>query len=382
MRGIRIISAMLLALTAISCSSLKSLEDYDPETYKKLDANGEVLGTVKVTRLGFTWEHYRPDDGRAQSLLNRLQKKALRKYGENIRLTDVEVGGMSVAPTLAMWGTGWAATLAIEIAAMTTDEGIVNESGERVFSDKTNTMMGLSLIPLLSFFLRSIDATAVVVRADSPMNNDMTLVTDDFIEQKRSYYLSNKSRIETKNTINELELSISDGKNKLYELRNQRDSMARDFISLIRTSGSPILITDADVIYPSEVYINYTNISGKLISETTFTLTPFNEAGKQSYSRTTGDSTKKIVSKIYVSPEERNIIVKPDVWDNPNIKYFEINSVEILFSDGSIFKTADIASLRFSEEQRQVLSDIDRMIALLIKSLAEKEELHRILNRK
>lgn len=337
-RGARIISAMLLAVTAVSCSSLKSLEDYDPETYRKLDAEGEVLGTVKVTRLGFTWEHYRPGDGRAQSLLGRLQKKAVRKYGENIRLTDVEVGGMSVAPTLAVWGTGVAATLAIEVAAMSADGMTVNEN-----SDNTNAMI-LSLIPLVSFLFRSIDATAVVVRADSPMDNAVTLVTDDFIEERQR-----------ENGGKQQENAIIDWVNR----QERRKAKAAEFMESVREKGCPVLVTTASFdSLKQRLQINYMNISEKMIRETRFSVTPLNAQGMPTVSRKTGESVQTIVSRLYIPPEEMNEIIEYDLWANPYVTNFRINSVEILFADGTSFTTRSIADLMFSDEQTREINEL------------------------
>lgn len=336
-RGARIISAVLLAVTAVSCSSLKSLEDYDPETYRKLDAEGEVLGTVKVTRLGFTWEHYRPGDRRAQSLLGRLQKKAVRKYGENIRLTDVEVGGMSVAPTLAVWGTGVAAMLASEITAYSMSK-IVNEKGEidYEFSDEATTLVALCPIPLLAFLFRSIDATAVVVRADSPMDNDVTLVTDDFIEEKQR----ENAGVEW------------------ARRQERRKAKAAEFMESVRESGSPVLVTTASFdFFKQKLQIKYMNISEKMIRETRFSVTPLNAEGMPTVSRKTGESVQTIVSRLYIPPEEMNEIIEYDLWANPYVWNFRINSVEILFADGTSFTTRSVADLMLSDELKREINE-------------------------
>ena len=180
-------------LILAGCSSVKNLNDYDSVSYEKKDyMEKEILGAVKVSKLGFTWEKYDPDDVKTIKLMNRLEQKALKLYGSNIELIEVKVGGMSGPITTALWtGGGAVGVAAAYLNSSNTEEVTNNGKKETVVKNQAlyDASLGMLLGSFTVFLFKGIEASALVVRSDTPYKRgSYKLISDDEIIAKRNNY--------------------------------------------------------------------------------------------------------------------------------------------------------------------------------------------------
>ncbi len=158
----------------LSSNTVKNLHDYDEVTYKINSLEGRVvLGTVKVAALDFSWRQYDSKDRIIIQLMDRLEQKALKKYGENIDITTITIGNTNTTSTASLWLAGLTLSITSSAAA---NYFVQNDAAHYTF-------LGTGFAGLLVFLFKGIEAAGVVIQSDIPYKpGSYKLITDAQID--------------------------------------------------------------------------------------------------------------------------------------------------------------------------------------------------------
>lgn len=358
---------LLFFITSIffGCASLKSVEEpINPDT--------EVLGTVRVSTLGFTWSRFKPEDKKTKKLISRLEKKAIKQYGENIRLINVEVGKTSPIITPIMWGgsglVGYAAMLAAAKSATETK------------SDKYNPLLFVTLGTGTIFFFKGFEAVATVVKSDVPYERCSLVVhtKDELkqIEQKRilAEQQAEKERKEAEQQAEEErreaerrqaeEQKIAERKameERQENAKKIKDGVKKRLVERAKKHGSPLAFTykaiyDINSIDGVSIQINYINTSDKIIKYIYLDLVPYNRVNDA-----LPELEKTVTATNFVYPID--IIIQSRwecVWYNSTLSYFKIKKIRVVFDDNTSVTVDDaavIADIEFTAEEAKLYSN-------------------------
>lgn len=336
------------------CSSLKSVEEpINPDT--------EVLGTVRVSTLGFTWSKFSRGNKKTENLISRLEKKAIKQYGENIRLINVEVGKTSPIITPIMWGgsglVGYAAMLAAAKSATETK------------SDKYNPLLFVTLGTGTIFFFKGFEAVATVVKSDVPYERCSLVVhTEDVlkqIEQKR--ILAEQQAEEERREAERREAEEQKiAERKAMEERQEnakkiKDGVKKRLVERAKKHGSPLAFTSKAIYYINSIdgvsiQINYINTSDKIIKYIYLDLVPYNRVNDA-----LPELEKTVTATNFVYPIDMIIQSRWEcVWYNSTLSFFKIKKIRVVFDDNT-FATVDdaavIADIEFTAEEARLYSN-------------------------
>ena len=382
---------LFIPLILSGCSSVKNLNDYDSITYEKKDYLGkEILGTVKVSKLGFSWEKYNPNDDKTIKLMKQLEQKALKQYGSNIEIIDVNVGGMNGLITAALWGGGGSVGMgAVLLNSASTEEVTKNGRKETVVKNQAlnNISYGILAGSLTVFLFKGIEASALVIRSEEPYKKGTyKLVSDEEIltrqndyhsrryeiqrqEQKRIAELEKEERaLRLEHEKSELDAQLEREQNKLNNLKNQLIIRGKD-------AGCPIVILDKGISKINSAdgvscYVDFINISDKLAKYVNIDLVPFNRVFDQAYSHIDGSSEKTVNVTNFIGPNESYYAVWENVWYNSTILTMEVRKVEMIFADNSklvIDNPEVLKKIEFFSDEYSQYKELSSSISNLMK---------------
>ena len=170
--------------------------------------------------------------------MQRLEQKALRKYGKNIDIIAVDIGSMNGSGTTALWVTGGGIGMSAALVAYSRvtkngneDTEITNEAGYRA-------CMGSLAASFTVFLFKGITASGIVIRADKPYTfGTYMFVSDDEIEAGHDKYLRDRNKLEAERQ----ERLLQNNREQLNNLRNQLVVRGKD-------TKSPIIILIKGII--------------------------------------------------------------------------------------------------------------------------------------
>ena len=351
------------------CSSVKSLKDYDDLTYEKKDySEKEVLGSIKVSSLGFVWTKYNPKDNKTLKLMQRLEQNALRKCGTNIDIIAVDIGSMNESGTTALWVAGGVIGSSAAMVAYSSfskrvtknrneDTEITNEAGY-------SACMGTIAASFTVFLFKGITASGIVIRADKPYTfGTYMFVSDDEIEAGHDKYLRDRNKLEAVKQ----ERLLQNNREQLNNLRNQLIVRRKD-------AKSPIVIlnkgiTDIRTTDGVNCYVRFINISDKIAKYVKIDLTPYNRVLDQAYSHIDGTSNKTVTVTNFIGPNEEYYSCT-NIWYNSTIFLMEIIKVEMIFTDNTnlVIDNAELLkNIEFSANEYSQYLDFMSPNATLIK---------------
>lgn len=335
---------LFLSFILTSCATVKSLNDYDTETFEKKNyPTSEILGTVTVSSPAFTWTSYKTEDIKTQKMFNRLLTKAKQKYGNDIELVDISIGNNQPAMTVPLYVAAGAGVL--------TGALMLNNNSQLIESNTNNYGgMGVALGSGLLFFFKGVKASAKVIRA----------------EKEPKYELTDIESIQKLQIKKTLDLYTSD-----YEQLNYEKTEIRENIhSRIASYNTPIAIVDSgidEINYAGGVdcHINFYNISRKKVKYVNFTVIPYNRVDDQAYSKI-GRKSEAILQVInYIDSSQNYNANWGNVWYNSTIKTMKIKQIEVIYADDTreIFdKEKDIPQIYYTAEEQLRLKEIDDKI--------------------
>lgn len=169
-----------------SCTTTKGINDYDPISFeKKTYDESEILGKVTVSKLDWVWSSYYPDDSKTMKLFKRLEKKAKRKYGENIELVDISIGDNQSAITIPLYvagGVGYLTGISIASGGMVSEDSYDSKKNTEM-SGMSAAGFGVAFGSLFSYFFKGVKATATVVKSNEPI--EYVFSTEEEIKERR-----------------------------------------------------------------------------------------------------------------------------------------------------------------------------------------------------
>ncbi len=363
---------LLICIILTSCTSVKSMSDYDEVTWAEKDYyDQKILGEVKVTTLGFTWETLKPQSNKTKVLMNRLEKKAIRKYGKNIDIVNVDIGGMDGLSTTMIWSAGGTAAMALIISALENVERTDNSQGEKqhIYTDEETTRILLGYIPFFAFMFKGIQANATVIKSDSIyQKGEYKLISEDEIYDKRKDYNSRKYEIEYERRRLQNELQLEKDQNQLSDLRTR-------LIRRGKNTKSPIVILDKGISTINSAdgvscYVDFINISDKLAKYVNIDVTPYNRVFDQAYSHIDGSSNKTVNVTNFIGPNEEYRASWENVWYNSTILTMKVTKVEMIFSDNTKLIIDDpelLKTIEFSTDENLKYKELSSSINNLMK---------------
>lgn len=387
----KIFFILFCAFVFNGCASLKSVE-------KKQPVESDVLGTVSVSTLGFTWQKFERGNRKTEKLIQRLEEKALKKYGQNIRLINADVGRTHPAITPAMWaGAGVVGLGSALIASTQFSDG----NGTPTNQNGYNTCLGVTLGTGLIFFFKGFQAKALVVKSDSPyVRGSLEVFTEEEIkqieadriaaekkaheeklaaekkalmeqreaerkaklekeeadlkarqqkikaemEQREAERKAEIERLEAEKALWESKLKVE--KEKLKSLIQEANKNAllikQELINRAKKHKSPIAVTNAAIYDINSadgvsIYIDYINTSDKVIKYIDFELIPYNRVYDPLPAKT---KIAQVVNFI-----KSNSVINHSAWDciwyDSSLLYFEIKSIKVIYQDNSSDKITD-----------------------------------------
>lgn len=131
-------------------------------------------------------------------------------------------------------------------------------------------------------------------------------------------------------------MSYEDFLSQTYEhgkaLYNEKIVPLKNKMVPIQITGYTMSMDSANGV---DISIDYKNISNKTFKYVIFEITPYNRVDDVAYS-TIGHISKTSVQAVdYVEPDTEKRSCWEHIWYNPSISYFKINSVKVIFKDGS-----------------------------------------------
>lgn len=303
------------------CASLKSVEEKKP-------VESDVLGTVSVSTLGFTWQKFERGNRKTEKLIQRLEEKALKKYGPNIRLINADVGKTHPATTTAMWaGAGVVGLSSLLISTEYIDD-YGNITNEAAFNKCAGVYLGTGLI----FFFKGFQANALVVKSDTPyVRGSLKVYTKDDIKQIEADRIAAERKAEKEKL-----------KSLIQEANKNALLVKQELINRAKKHKSPIAVTNASIydINSAEgvsIYIDYINTSDKVIKYIDFELLPYNRV----YDPLPAKTKIAQVVNFIKSNSGINHSAWDCIWYDSSLLFFEIISINVIYQDNSSDKITD-----------------------------------------
>ena len=270
--------------------------------------------------------------------MKRLEEKALKKYGPNIDIIDVDIGGMNALTTSLLWGAGGAAFTGAALASSSFTEEVSDEYNQKE-TKVTNqagydASLGIAAGSLVTFFFKGIEAKAIVIKSETPYKRgSYRLTTEDEIRSKQNSYHSNKKEIETKRLSDEKKLKLEKDQELFNNLRNQLIIRGKEV-------KSPVVVLDYGISKINSAdgvscYVDFINISDKLAKYVNISLVPYNRVFDQAYSHLDGSSEKTVNVTNFIGPNESYLAAWENVWYNSTILTMKITKIEMIFTDNT-----------------------------------------------
>ncbi|MBQ1197459.1 MAG: hypothetical protein IIX47_02505 [Spirochaetaceae bacterium] len=314
-----------------SCTTTKGINDYDPISFeKKTYDESEILGKVTVSKLDWVWSSYYPDDSKTMKLFKRLEKKAKRKYGENIELVDISIGDNQSAITIPLYvagGVGYLTGISIASGGMVSEDSYDSKKNTEM-SGMSAAGFGVAFGSLFSYFFKGVKATATVVKSNEPVK--YVFSTEEEIKEKKQ------------NVFRE----------KVYER--------------VSKFGSSILINSCYIdsinsVGGVDVCIKFTNFGDKTIKYVNFDLIPYNRVYDVTVSEIDGISKKRVQVVNFIKQHDTYTAEFENVWYNSTISTIEIVGIEIIYVDNTksyVNDKEDILHLFYTEEEKDCIKEI------------------------
>lgn len=346
----KIFFILFCAFVFNGCVSLKSVVEKQP-------FKSEVLGTVSVSTLGFTWQKFERGNRKTEKLIQRLEEKALKKYGPNIRLINADIGRTHPAITPAMWAGAGVVGISSLLKATEYTDDYGNTTNEAAYNICSGITLGTGLI----FFFKGFQAKALVVKSDTPyVRGSLEVFTEDEIkqmeadkiaaekkalmEQREAERKAEIERLEAEKALWESKLKVE--KEKLKSLIQEANKNAllikQELINRAKKHKSPIAVTNAAIYDINSadgvsIYIDYINTSDKVIKYIDFELLPYNRVYDPLPAKT---KIAQVVNFI-----KSNSVINHSAWDcfwyDSSLLYFEIKSINVIYQDNSSDKITD-----------------------------------------
>lgn len=352
-----LISSFFIVFSLLSCGTVKNLSDYDDLTFQKKNYYGEkFLGTVKVSTLSFVWQKYTPAYKGAAKLMQKLENKALKQYGRNIKIVDVDIGSIDKKSTAFLWGAGTVGFIggaaaggsAIEDKEVTDRYGRTKTESEVTNDALYGVGMGIACASLFTFLFKGVQATAAVIESDVSYEYDSYyLISEEDIYLRQNEYFRNKKEIDRLQAQKE-------NKELINNLRNQLVFRAKNV-------NSPVAILNKKV-YPTSkatdgisCRISFINISGNVAKYVKFDFTPYNRVFDQAYSHIDGSSNKTVTVTNFIGPNETYTAYWDNIWYNSSIGSMKLTKVEMIFSDNTTLVIDDpkaLSKIEFSADEQ------------------------------
>ena len=314
-----------------SCTTTKGINDYDPISFeKKTYDESEILGKVTVSKLDWVWSSYYPDDSKTMKLFKRLEKKAKRKYGENIELVDISIGDNQSAITIPLYvagGVGYLTGISIASGGMVSEDSYDSKKNTEM-SGMSAAGFGVAFGSLFSYFFKGVKATATVVKSNEPVK--YVFSTEEEIKEKKQ------------NVFRE----------KVYER--------------VSKFGSSILINSCYIdsinsVGGVDISIRFTNVSDKTIKYVKFDVIPYNRVYDITFSEIDGISKKTVTAVNFVKQYDTYIANFKNVWYNDTISEIEITGIEIIYADNTksyVSDKKDILQLFYTDDEKDRIKEI------------------------
>ena len=314
---------------------LTTMENFDKTTFEKIDySDANILGEVKVTSILPLWETFSATDKKAKQIMEKLEKKALKKYGKNIRLIDVNISEKNGLGNGLLYGTGTAAYL---FGA----SGLDPETEDF----KSPAYPILTVGGMTTFFFKVVTSTATVIEADTPLKtNNFTLVTLDEVEKERKAYdmyeerLARQERLAEEARLAEQERLAEEA--RLAEEKAQAEATIQAELDKLKkralANNSPITIInkyiyDVNSADGVSIKIQFQNISNKTMKYINFELIPINRVFDE-----VQNLKKTATITDFIFPADIvQIRTWKNIWYNSTLSYFKITKITVTFTDNS-----------------------------------------------
>lgn len=398
---------IFLSFLFVGCATLQSM----PEKYDQRD----VLGYVDATTLGFSSTELQPENKTTEKLISKLEKKALKKFGTNIKFVDVKI---TVADgNCALWIGGPLFGLAT--------------AGVTVLSSPDSSALypvaAVSMISGYSAWLFKIfKASAKVIPSDTPYEiGSIEVYTWDEIDQKQKDERNKKyqriaaeikaeeerleaerkaekekleaekkallekleaerkaeeERLEAERKAEQeklaaerkaeeerleaeirlLEKNIADAENEIKALvaktKEETLKLEQTLIERANNCNAPLVFTNmgiTEINSDDEVrlFIDYINVTDKVIKYIYLDLIPYNRVFDELYHK-----RKTIEVVDFVLPQIKNHKTWNRVWKDSTLLYFKIAKITVKYSDNSIEVIDDpnvIDKLHFTPDEQK-----------------------------
>lgn len=398
---------IFLSFLFVGCATLQSM----PEEYDQRD----VLGYVDATTLGFSSTELQPENKTTEKLISKLEKKALKKFGTNIKFVDVKI---TVADSnCALWIGGPLFGLAT--------------AGVTVLSSPDSSALypvaAVSMISGYSAWLFKIfKASAKVVSSDTPYElGSIEVYTLDEIDQKQKEERIKKNqkiaaerkaeeerleaerkaekekleaekkallekleaerkaeeeRLEAERKAEQeklaaerkaeeerleaeirlLEKNIADAENEIKALIAKTEEetlkLEQTLIERAINCNAPLVFTNmgiTEINSDNEVslFVDYINVTDKVIKYIYLDLIPYNRVFDELYYK-----RKTIEVVDFVLPQIKNHKTWNRVWKDSTLLYFKIAKITVKYSDNSMDVIDDpnvINNLLFTPEEQK-----------------------------
>ena len=348
----KIFFILFCAFVFNSCASLKSVEEKQP-------AESDVLGTVSVSTLGFTWQKFERGNRKTEKLIQRLEEKALKKYGPNIRLINADVGRTHPAITPAMWaGAGVVGLGSALIASTQFSDGNGNPTNQNGY----NTCLGVTLGTGLIFFFKGFQAKALVVKSDTPyVRGSLEVFTEDEIKQKEADRIAAERKAREEKLAAEKEAEELKQAEIRFQENKIRGETKQKLIDRAKKYNSPLAFTsyyiyDINSADGVSVGLNYINTSGKTLKYIYLDLLPYNRVNDS-----LPWATKTIRATEFVPPSNDIVYNRWEcVWYDSTLAYFDIVKIKVVFDDDSEVVIDDkniLNEIKFTLEESKLYSN-------------------------
>ena len=346
----KIFFILFCAFVFNGCVSLKSVVEKQP-------FKSEVLGTVSVSTLGFTWQKFERGNRKTEKLIQRLEEKALKKYGPNIRLINADIGRTHPAITPAMWAGAGVVGISSLLKATEYTDDYGNTTNEAAYNICSGITLGTGLI----FFFKGFQAKALVVKSDTPyVRGSLEVFTEDEIKQMEADRIAaeKKALMEQREAERKAEIERLEAEKALWEskLKAEKEKLKsliqeanknallikQELINRAKKHKSPIAVTNAAIYDINSadgvsIYIDYINTSDKVIKYIDFELLPYNRVYDPLPAKT---KIAQVVNFI-----KSNSVINHSAWDcfwyDSSLLYFEIKSINVIYQDNSSDKITD-----------------------------------------
>lgn len=172
--------------------------------------------------------------------MQRLEQKALRKYGKNIDIIDVDIGSMNGKGTTALWVTGGVIGASAAVVAYSSFSKRVTKNGNKDTEITNEAGYRACMGSFTVFLFKGITASGIVIRADKPYTfGTYMFVSDDEIEAGHDKYLRDRNKLEAERQ--ERLLQNNSNREQLNNLRTQLIVRGKD-------TKSPIIILIKGII--------------------------------------------------------------------------------------------------------------------------------------